>query len=467
MKPNLILAIVCLLMGGVFCLPASGRTNRNDFAKVMATLSPGMAAEQVTARLGPPDDIRTPYDPGGISAARTTEIWGYGTDGHLSFPTLGSVYMENGKVQYIYGGNGAPPDPALFNEADLKGILRQIDKASTDDPLSLIQAVNRLQPLGKDKALAALSEYLRVADGFGSGMRTSLFLILRLLFEVPENPGYMPPMLVGAPTPSEPKDPKLMPLFPLALIEDVPLYLIHGYTLAGMAQPVEEHVDYFRKNGKLRQHPLQPSSNPLAVLARLEQSPQWLYGNKPESMDYVWGKQILADELIRLVASVYRLHPNPNGSYFEGEHFDQKRWDGIVGDFSALHVKWDSTQNNYVFADGTSLPEIKKPFYRRSVWEMPALGPEAQLIIERQDENTLKLIVCQSDWDGHPLTASVLRLYRTDENKKEIAHFNLPPSPGKNASSTTYQDATLPVGKTIQAELIYDGKIVVSPVFTP
>jgi hypothetical protein len=34
-------------------------------------------------------------------------------------------------------------------------------------------------------------------------------------------------------------------------------------------------------------------------------------------------------------------------------------------------------------------------------------------------------------------------------------------------SRSTYDDADLPIGETLQAEFIYKGKTTVSPVFTP
>ena len=48
------------------------------------------------------------------------------------------------------------------------------------NPLAVIRVVNALQPLGKDKALAALDEYLRVASDFHSPAREGVFLVLRV-----------------------------------------------------------------------------------------------------------------------------------------------------------------------------------------------------------------------------------------------------------------------------------------------
>src|SRR5262249_49322939 len=150
--------------------------------------------------LGKPDDVKTRTDPGGISRrSRIREIWRYGTDGHLSFATLGWVSIDtDGKVQYVVGGRGQPPDPAVLPEAELRPLLRLIHTApSYNDgydynPRAVIQIVNALQALGKEKALAAIDEFLRVSPG-----REGVFLVLRVLFDVPSDPGHMPHMFVG------------------------------------------------------------------------------------------------------------------------------------------------------------------------------------------------------------------------------------------------------------------------------
>ncbi len=73
---------------------------RAEFAAAMAKITKDMKADEVLKLLGKPDDIRTRFDPGGIVTYRTSEIWGYGTSGHLTFATLGSIYMTEGRVQY-------------------------------------------------------------------------------------------------------------------------------------------------------------------------------------------------------------------------------------------------------------------------------------------------------------------------------------------------------------------------------
>ncbi len=195
-------------------LPASAqRFSRQDFVDQISQLRVGMPVDHVRELLGEPDDIRTHYDPGGISTARTKEIWCYGTNGHLTFPTLGQVYIDNhDEVQYVYGGRDPPehiyfvprpkpdpPNPELIGEEELRELLRTIDRAphlmmgpKPYRALDMIQIVNALQPLGKEKALAVIDEYLRVCSEFHSGAWTGSILILRLLFEVPVDPTVLP-----------------------------------------------------------------------------------------------------------------------------------------------------------------------------------------------------------------------------------------------------------------------------------
>jgi hypothetical protein len=143
------------------------------------------------------------------------------------------------------------------------------------NPLTIVKIVNRLHPLGKEKALDALSVYLRARP---QRERQGLFLVLRTLFDVPLKPSYMPVMMIGAPGPPLPKDLTKMPRFPLALIEDLPLLFVNGYSLAGVAERVEAHIQYFRAHGILRALPLQPTARPLDILPRLKQALPTMYG---------------------------------------------------------------------------------------------------------------------------------------------------------------------------------------------
>ena len=469
-----------LLLASVAMLPAvaSAEGDRLAFARSMSTLTIGMSAKQVAETLGPPQDVRTQYDPGGISTYHTKEILGYGTEGHLTFPTLGCVYMDDAdKVQYIFGDKGTPPDPAMVDEAEVRALLRLIDKLPRGsgpdyNPRDIIQVVNRLHGLGKEEALAIIDEYLRVASKWHSNAREGLFLVLRVLFDVPADRGFMPRAGMGAPEPEEPKDPKLLPRFPILIQDDIPLMLVTGYALAGSPQPVEDHVRYFRQNGKLRDRPLQPTDTPLAVLEKIEHSPQWIYPKtsaNPANPSNDQGKTMLIYQLLRLVDSVYRV---PIGRY--GDKMPAEEWSKTRGEFNKLGARWDGQQNMYVFPDGTHLPEVKPVYYRRNIWMLPTLGPEAQLVIERSSAETITIIVDYGEMRGLRIEQSTLCVAPLAAKDKPIVKKAIRASMGDDAiplggysQKVDYGDVKLPAGESVQAELISGEKRYQSPVFTP
>jgi hypothetical protein len=219
--------------------------DRFRFASAMSHVDEGTSRDEVLSLLGPPDDIRTLADKDADADQHagllyeTTEMWCYGTDRHLGFPTLGHLYFtELGIVHHHH----APTMPVvevlrLFPEEELRGLLRLLDQApppSSDrfQPRLLVQIVNRLQPLGKDKVLAAVTEYLRIAPYYGfAHARPGLFLVLRVLFDLPDGMSDYPVMHIGSPTPPPPTDGTSIPRFPLTLSGDIPLLLVCGYCL--------------------------------------------------------------------------------------------------------------------------------------------------------------------------------------------------------------------------------------------
>jgi hypothetical protein len=76
----------------------------------------GMNRAQVLALLGEPGDVILPADgePTSWEDRRVREgesgLWCYGTDGHLTLPTLGAVaFNAAGGVCRVFGGLGEPP----------------------------------------------------------------------------------------------------------------------------------------------------------------------------------------------------------------------------------------------------------------------------------------------------------------------------------------------------------------------
>ena len=151
------------------------------------------------------------------------------------------------------------------------------------DPGPLIAAVNELLPLGKHGALAAIENHLAAADR-SKDPQHGLFLVLRLLFQVPAS-GFHPPMFIGIPKAVEPSDPKSLPYFPLLVVDDIPLLLITTFVLGGAAQPVEAHLRYYRETGTLRAAPLAPPApaDRAQILSRAAHLYRLAYGEDPKS----------------------------------------------------------------------------------------------------------------------------------------------------------------------------------------
>jgi hypothetical protein len=226
----------------------------------------------------------------------------------------------------------------------------------------VIQIVNSLQPLGKDKALAVIEEYLRVTSVYDSGARERIFLILRVLFEELDNKNLMPRIRIGEFFPAAPSNPTLIPQFPIALFGDIPLLLVAGYdvdrSLRRFVQQFEDHITYLREYGVLRRSTLSPTCRPLSVLSDFTNSSQWFYGKDVENRYrkgmYVnkeyearVGYVMIANQLLRLVKDVY---PSEIDLSYSCNIKDMKaEWKRICDDFSENELIWDSSRNIYTF----------------------------------------------------------------------------------------------------------------------
>jgi hypothetical protein len=485
--------------------------SREDFVKAMAKIKEGMPEKEVLAILGQPDDIRTPYDSRDLDPQWNKECWGYGTDRHLSFPTLGCVFFDsNGKVRdafggprktgyndingtasapapnatrtapapdgsapyiYVYGGLDQPPSH-LFSEEQLRGLLRVIDttpgyRSDPYDILALIRVVNALQPLGKEKALAAIDEYLRVSDDYSEGARLGLFLVLRVLFDVPEDTGVMPAMSEGYWWPKLPRS-------PIVIERDIPLFLYGGFNLMGAHERVEEHVEYFRKHGHIRSKPLMPTDDPLSVLDDVMNSWRSTYKDKhgPTDRDRV----LLMEQLLRLIDSVYRLPTDKEGQRLM-THLGVRRsqqeievlWKKYVSEVSRLKIRWDPRQNLYVLNDGSHLPPLPIKQYRRAIWKLEGLGVEAELILERLDETW---VFCNLNWEqpkGATLKQATLVLYDNLNQSELLETFDITNSVGSNDWSAPSIGGRfrLKEGNEASAQLIFEKSTNFSPVFKP
>lgn len=305
---------------------------------------PGHLTEpQIIALLGRPDDVLTA--PEFADPIVGGKVLCYGTNGHGTFPTLGQIVLdERGELGGIIGGWGTPPG-RLLSETQVRDVLRAIHpgpdpdapNAEEDwDPAAFIRVVNRLQGMGKHRALTALGEYARVSAYLRAGNTymprydDKVFAFLAVPFPVP--PG---PRLYGW-------------RHELLVVDDIPF----------LAPPRDNHGDHglfpsqaswYQERGRLRTRALRPSSAPLRSLATIEGLLEGMAA-QPGS-EYLGGgevKRCLRNQLLRVLRPAYV--PPPALALTWGYPSDEleRRWLAIRNDVSRLRLEWSVGEGRYV-----------------------------------------------------------------------------------------------------------------------
>lgn len=448
-----------------------------------------MTEAQVIAIVGKPDDVVTLQDVDQFVAGVDSE-WGYGTSGHLTMPTLGCIWFKQGRVDGdnlgyakevgVVGGEGEPPTSGMFSEPELRRLLRLIDDTNQDtigfNPRRLIVAVNALQPLGKARALAALNEYCRVTDDngrnlFGGLEDSSIFLILRALFDVPTNPGYMPRMYVGAPFPVNlPDDPKRVPRFPMVIVDDVPVLLVSGYNLGGMPEPVGVHLDYFQKYGTIRSNLLVPSCSPVRVLSDLWVMDFWpklsySFADSPRFAGNDYDHGIIVDQIFRMLNITEKVNldlswrPNVDS-----------QWRSISTKYRLADMRWNAALSRYTFADGSFTADpliVHYPYYR---WAPDISGMTVHIVVHRnmRTENDFGRTSLSMDYSGRdlkPLKLIVSRLQ--DASTFSVLDGPETPEVLGGGDSSVGNDIDLKPGTKIRVDLMVGDKLLKGPIYSP
>jgi hypothetical protein len=223
------------------------------------------------------------------------------------------------------------------------------EQSGYNDPLHLIRVTNYLQPLGKEKALAIVDEYGRTHDTTVD--ETWLFLLLRTLFDVPQPPGYMPEMHIGAMVPPPPKDRTRIPRFPIVIVDDIPFSLLWGVWLFGEPEPISRHVEYFRQHGTIRVRKLRPPDDPYPSFQELLASPEWADIAKAEDSSR-WLSNYAGHTLLQ-VLTLGRTAYDPPEARQPFAYPDTSDYDQHHQDFLKTGARWDENLQMYVRRDGT------------------------------------------------------------------------------------------------------------------
>jgi hypothetical protein len=444
------------------CHSGERTRGRREFVQALNHVKAGMTEAEVLALLGKPDDIQSLTDRTRGSVPGNFEAWRFGSSGASSPATLGRVYFDHQHRVSGFTGRGTPPPDGLFTESELRNILTAIDQVPGYDsdyrfnPRPLIRAVNLLQPLGKEKALAAIDEDLRIGR-----METvnGLYLLLRALFDVPEKPGYMPG-IIGPPNPSWTKDPKLLPRFPLAIEDDLPFLLGDDGSYTGGAPNPWEHVAYFRKYAKLRSKPLVPSDKPFVALGRLVKI---FKQNGMSEADCERIRAMLSEQLLRLIDTVYRVESDEAGGFLTWDKSEKNNT--ILGGALNLTLRWDGSRQRFTRLDGTFLPDLDRDRYRRLVWKPALPNMDPVFIVQRQSRRFVS-VRFEENYNfliNEPCPRAVLRGFNPKATNTPLFEFKTCNS-GFGITDATIR---LDEGDEIQMELEYKNERQRAPVLKP
>jgi hypothetical protein len=385
------------------------------------------------------------------------------------------LFDLDGRVEEAVG-KGSPKTTGLLTESQLRRLLAILDDVTSYDsgsynPRTVIRAVNELQPLGKEKALAVIEEFLRVIEPeHGHG---DICSVLRVLFDVPDEPGYMPKMFAGDIWPSSPKDEKLVPRFPISIEGEIPFLLTDDNSGDGPGPPPrpQEHIDYFRRHGRLRARPLQPTDKPLDALTAFVKSPRWkAIPSDQQERVLCW----LREEVLDLLDSVYQIDA------------DERKWicvripeaaahrQRILSDVASLKICWSPSESRYTFLDGRSLASRPIKVYRREIWMVP--GCNVKFALARQSAGDVSVEVMEWGKLGPPRPKLLFKVYKVGARDKAIGEFrpagtDMAVGPVGDSSGPYEKFWTtsmqLPEGVQVQVELSVNNRVQTSPVLKP
>lgn len=475
----LFFALLTLMIGGIGFLSFRGESqeisfgkfrSRAEFREAAKLVKDNFSKREVEKILGKPDDIWPSNDSLRYVNMDGGEIWCYGTNGHHTLPTLGSITFKNGRV-LLGGPTGPPPPTSVISESELRTALRQIHSFSyidqlndgvfhQSDPIRMIRVVNALQPLGTEKALAALVEYTRVVPLWVDDTDFP-FWVVPVLF-VGKRAGYVFPG----------NDSTVWPTYPLREMDGLPINFYRGGRMAGLRKLFSEFVDEHGKDWQVRPDKLRPPDDPFELL-KTAGAPQ---------VKTDQDRTRLADEIIRAIRNVYRVEPEVWQSGWEPY---PKGFELVHQKFLALGGHWDARRGIYVRRDGSfDADQVEDhPTHSFTFPKMGAIGVSFRF--GRTAGNQISIDTTCYEHEGKRIPTAVL-IGRDAETKREVLSVALNGSHGRDFATIGWTEALkeaphaplpggmctgsgfeLAPGRSVQFELRFDGKTELSPVFRP
>ena len=217
---------------------------------------------------------------------------------------------------------------------------------SNPDGVMLVQAVNALQRLSKDRALATLEQFVELTreEGYYESRDRSeiVFWIVHVLFEPIRTDERIPPpaiavFLIHRESPQATN----WPHDPLAIIGDLPFMVGVRIGMGGMPESPEDRLAWVRRNCVLRDQPLQPSVNPILTAQTLLESRQFQLLNEYDRRE---ATSAIRSQALAMTPSV----PLPIPAHTRDAREADRQWAAIVAAAQGHALHWDNEQERFV-----------------------------------------------------------------------------------------------------------------------
>ena len=454
--------------------------SRKEFSAAMQKIDRGDGWSKAKVRdlMGQPDDVWISSDPKQYISMPDGEVWCYGTNGHHTLPTLGSVSFRGDKVLFANYSRHSP-SPAVIPEEELRKDLRAIHKFqnlklfddhefSLGDPLYRIKAANALIPLGKEKAVAVLREYSQIVPMWSED-QDSLFWLVRSVFRG-KKPGYnFPVPHIGAVSPGPPSDLSVWPTYPVINTANFPFLVYFGATLGGYPEQFDSYVEGHASDWDIVDNKLIPPNDPFTLFDEVMRQKGFETENLPRI------KRAVVNNILRAIRNVVKLKTR-------GIDVTPEEVKRLHEQFLRFEPTWDNRLGLYVRGDGTY---DKDPGfdYQQTTMKFPSLkNLDVEVTIGRTGETEVDFSSSSTESGIAPIKPAVMEVVDVDadqvvgtfavnvwssgrNSKKEMLEL-APHSPiaGGMGSGSGFD---LPLGHKVKLILTYEGKSYESKVWVP
>lgn len=400
-----------LTLAGICPGQGAKTQGRVAFAEALAKVNSRMTADEVRALLGEPDDILNEGEAYlcGLSdyGVNVQAVWAYGTNGHLTFPTLGMVGFAgkgSGTPFNMLSWSKSPPIPdGVVEENELRTLLRTLDhglygnhvyEGAPADPLSAIRIANAFIPLGRQKAAQVLREFARIEPFLGNDMTVIDALRLGFTFE----PGAAVPKISDYPSGPVDKDnpSRGFNQDPFIIFNDLPFDVSNQSAGIRQWDYLRDMSDVLEKSGSPRGTLLKPFGDLTKMADQVEALPVWAEAVK--AWEPLGGKNAaaLADsklkyQLLLLARTALPLHIRPLQST-DVNGVITYSWGSDVKELAGKPVSWSEATQSFV-VEGAPTPAAESDVVTSQSWTVPcAEGYGMRVLVIRANSHVYTVV---------------------------------------------------------------------------